>query len=143
MVVVISLEILRAIWASAERQPEHEVCGILLGTPGTSLLISEVVPTSNMLSSPSEYLIDAASLLAADTRAQQTGRSIVGFYHSHPHHLPLPSAHDRHLAWPKHLYLIVMVEHSRASGTCGWFFDRTGRMTPALLQISGNSIVTL
>jgi proteasome lid subunit RPN8/RPN11 len=138
MVVSIGLEVLKAIWAHIERQPEYEVCGILLGTLGTSLLIDEPIEGGNLLVSPSEYLIDAATLLAADTRAQQTGRSIAGFYHSHPRHLPLPSDRDRHLAWPNHLYLIVMVKDLRATGTCGWFFDRAGHTSPALIQIQRN-----
>jgi len=136
MIAVVQLGALRTIWSHVIQQPEREMCGVLLGSFGQATRVVDVVAAHNILGSPSEYLIDAATLLAADTRAQRTGHQIVGFYHSHPGHLALPSERDRRQAWPGYLYLIVSITANHAGTTCGWAIDQVGPFSPVLLQIA-------
>jgi len=161
--VRVRLPTLSQVWRHAQSQPEQEVCGILLGAlspadpypqpfalrapvPGGSepisaqdiakvLLVADNVEATNILGLHDRYMLDAATLLAADDRARAAGQHIVGFYHSHPDTLPIPSPTDRQAAWPGYLYVIVTSGHDRSGALCGWFVDDTQRFQPALIEI--------
>lgn len=70
--------------------------------------ILEAVRASNLAESPNRFLIDPKDHIAARRNARARGLDVVGFYHSHPHSPPEPSATDRaEASYPNHLYLIV------------------------------------
>ncbi len=137
MILVARLDLLDALWQHAEMQRGREVCGVLIGTWGATVEVTDALPGENLLSAPDRFLLDAASLLAADDVALARGAAIVGFYHSHPEQFPVPSALDRQDAWTGHLYLIIGTAHGRARATCGWTFDVERRIHPVLLHILG------
>ena len=51
------------------------------------------------------------------------GARVLGFYHSHPDALPLPSETDRELAWPWYLYVIIRVAAGEPEETRAWELD--------------------
>jgi proteasome lid subunit RPN8/RPN11 len=133
--VRVRLPTLSQVWRHAQSQPEQEVCGILLGALSPGLTVRDSVEATNILGMHDRYMIDAATLLAADDRARAAGQHIIGFYHSHPGTLPILSPTDRQAAWPGYLYVIVTSGHDRSGALCGWFVDDAQRIQPALLEI--------
>ena len=78
---------------------------MLVGSAGA---IMSAVRARNLSDQPSRFLIDPEEHIRARRDARAAGLDVVGFYHSHPHSAPLPSAADlAEAAYPNHLYLIV------------------------------------
>ena len=90
----------------------EEGCGILIGRDGgESREVTQVVEAENTRedSRRNRYVIGPEDFLAADRRARAAGLEVLGFFHSHPDHPPVPSAFDLEQAWPYYSYLIVSV----------------------------------
>ncbi len=97
---------LRQLLALAQAAPQHEVCGVLLGPRADHA--ATIVAGRNVAAAPATtFLLDAATLLAADAQARAAGLCVVGFFHSHPASVPFPSSSDRASAWPDTWHLIV------------------------------------
>ncbi len=128
--VVLATSVLDAIRHHALEQPHREVCGVLLGAWGPPPTITYAMRGTNVLNATDRYLLDAPTLLAADDRASRLGSSIVGFYHSHPNHVAIPSLSDRHSAWAGYLYLIVSVGAVHPPYSCAWSIDSALRIHP-------------
>jgi desampylase len=85
-----------------------EGCGLLLGRRDEATAeVTEILPAANTLASPDRYEIAPETVLAADRRARESGRLLLGAWHSHPGGPPVPSDTDRAEAWPDWCYLIV------------------------------------
>lgn len=125
---------LDTIQRHALEQPCREVCGVLLGAWGPPIAALGVVRGHNVLRASDQYLIDAASLLAADDAARARGMAIVGFYHSHPNHVPIPSRSDRATAWAGFAYLIVGANAGQPATVCAWVMDSQG-IHPLLIAV--------
>lgn len=116
-----------------------ECCGILFGkADGSSKEVVEVVPLPNLRHDPkraqellpleqpgreserNRFLIDPMEQLKAEKEARQRGLDVVGYYHSHPDHRPVPSEYDRVHAWPWYSYVIVSVERGKAKAVTSW-----------------------
>jgi proteasome lid subunit RPN8/RPN11 len=66
---------------------------VLVGTPREIL---EAVPSTNLADDPvRQFLLDPRVHIDARRDARRRGLAVVGFYHSHPHSAPEPSAADR------------------------------------------------
>ena len=102
-----------AIRRHAEADYPHECCGFLVGT-GTTL--HHVTPAANTRNdSPrNRFEIDPGELVKVDRQARADGLSMLGFYHSHPDALAVPSNFDREHAWPGYCYVIVSVRSGAA-----------------------------
>lgn len=96
----------------AEKSYPYEGCGILTGIPG-ELVEVHFVENKIMDRKRDRYEIDPRDFLRVDNLSKDKGYEIVGFYHSHPDHPPLPSDFDIEHAWPEYIYIIISV----ASGT--------------------------
>jgi proteasome lid subunit RPN8/RPN11 len=68
---------------------------------------------ATVLIGPDEYR-------AAEKRASETGRTLIGFYHSHPNHPAVTSAFDLEHAWPNLRYLILSVRGGRPEEARTW-----------------------
>ena len=78
---------------------------MLVGSPGA---ITSALRARNLSDRPSRFLIDPKDHIQARREARAKGLDVIGFYHSHPHSAPVPSATDvAEAAYPNHLYLIV------------------------------------
>lgn len=116
---------------SSENYPE-ECCGVLIGTVQNNGLreIRYLYETQNLHTDnrTRRFLIDPDDFRRAEQFAKEKDSQIIGFYHSHPDHDPVPSDHDRELAWPWYLYIIISVLQGKPSSVQGWMLrdDRSG-----------------
>lgn len=97
-----------------------ECCGALIGEePGQVL---EALALSNTTNDERRrrFLIGPDAYRAAEKRASETGRTLLGFYHSHPNHPAIPSAFDLAHAWPNMHYLILSVRGGRPEEARTW-----------------------
>lgn len=128
--------VLAAIRSHGARAFPDECCGALIGDdPGH---VVEALPLSNTTSGERRrrFLIGPDEYRAAEKRATETGRSLIGFYHSHPNHPAVPSAFDLEHAWPNLRYVIVSVMGGRPEAVRTWRLrsDRSGFEEDALVS---------
>jgi proteasome lid subunit RPN8/RPN11 len=96
----------------ARDERPRECCGLLVGVPGRVVLARRA---ANLSADPNRFLIDPKDHIKALREGRVNGTEVVGFYHSHPHSAPVPSATDIAEAWyPDHLYAIVGLAGARA-----------------------------
>jgi S-sulfo-L-cysteine synthase (O-acetyl-L-serine-dependent) len=119
---------LAAIAAHGARTYPEECCGALLGPRHG--VISEAFPLGNETTAERRrrFLIGPEEYRSAERRATETGRELVGFYHSHPDHPAIPSAFDLEHAWPNLSYLIISVRKGQPAESRSWRLriDRSG-----------------
>jgi [CysO sulfur-carrier protein]-S-L-cysteine hydrolase len=89
-----------------------EACGLLAGKNGR---VRRLYPITNVLHSPSAYLMDARQQVEAMLQMEAHGWELLAIYHSHPHGPAEPSATDIAQAYyPDALYLILsLAEQAR------------------------------
>jgi proteasome lid subunit RPN8/RPN11 len=113
----------------AETYPE-ECCGGLLGErqDGT-VRVRRVERVANRGTEmrARRYSIDPRDYLRLERLAGESGLTLVGIYHSHPDHPPVPSEFDREHALPYFHYLIVAVEAGRAGEIACWVLNEDRR----------------
>ncbi len=114
-----------AVRRHAEADYPDECCGLLLGSIATdrSKAVVETLPISNARDPENRrnrFLITPDDFLRGEIHADRRGLEVVGFYHSHPDHLPVPSAFDLEHAWPAYSYLIVAVRSGQAGQARSW-----------------------
>jgi proteasome lid subunit RPN8/RPN11 len=97
----------------------HECCGALLGSDGT---VSETVPLPNTTDEGprTRFRIAPGEYMAAERRARETRRDLLGFYHSHPDAPARPSGYDLEHAWPNFSYIIISVLGGKAREATSW-----------------------
>lgn len=120
------------------RDTSEEVCGILIGqcNPG---IVESLISARNVHPTPRHhFLLDASTLLLADTEARMRGQDIIGFYHSHPSGIAIPSAHDRRDAWPDYVYVIVGGGNRVPAYLTAWRMSHAGRLIPESVRLAGD-----
>ena len=109
MTIGIAPPALEAIARHARRELPNECCGLLVGTREQ---IDEATPARNLRLGPTRYLIDPEDHFKALRESRQSGRLVVGAYHSHPRGPSTPSPTDVSEANdPALVHLIVSLEH--------------------------------
>lgn len=89
----VTSELIATLVAEAALAGGVECCGLLLGRGAR---VEEVRPTLNVANDPARnFEIDPAALIVAHRSARVGGAQILGYYHSHPRGLPVPSDTDR------------------------------------------------
>jgi cysteine synthase B len=86
-----------------------ECCGALIGDESGQVIEALALSNTTTDERKRRFLIGPDEYRAAEKRASETGRTLIGFYHSHPNHPAVPSAFDLAHAWPNLKYLIVSV----------------------------------
>ena len=82
-----------------------ECCGMLLGL-GSDVV--EARRARNLADSPDRFVIDPKSHFDALREARTRGLGVIGFYHSHPHSEPKPSATDlAEATYPDCVHMII------------------------------------
>jgi len=89
-----------------------EICGALLADSDG---IIAAIPLNNQSREPATgFFIPAAEIARVEREAEQQGRILAGFYHSHPDGTATPSTFDLDLAVPGYIYWIAGGEDVRA-----------------------------
>jgi len=82
-----------------------------------------------------ELMADSARL-----PTRERGLELIGWYHSHPDHPPLPSEYDRAHAWPWYSYVIVSVTDGEAKQMLSWrLTDDRLRFTPEEIAVKART----
>jgi proteasome lid subunit RPN8/RPN11 len=118
--------LVREIEALAAGGYPHESCGLLLGVrEGAAARVSEVTAARNLNTERAHdrYVLDPDDFVRADRRAAETGREVVGVWHSHPDHPARPSSTDREAAWAGYSYVIVSVARGQSVDIRSWRLD--------------------
>lgn len=104
-----------------EAYPE-ECVGALIGSVtegdgGKTRTVERLFPIDNRSAANRErrYLVSPRDYLAAERAADAAGKTLLGFYHSHPEHPARPSATDLDLAQPNFVYVIVSISRTGAA----------------------------
>ncbi len=107
----------------------EECCGILIGVRGNSSVVCSVHAARNReaVRTRDRYEIDPRQILKLDHAADSEGREIIGFYHSHPDHPPVPSPTDGEFAWQGYVYLIVAVTEGGETELRAWSYEEEQR----------------
>lgn len=101
----VSRELLAAIETHARDERPRECCGVLIGVKGRLL---EARRAANLSDDPNRYELDPRSHVRAIRDTRGSDCEVVGFYHSHPHSAPVPSASDlAGCSYPELVHLIV------------------------------------
>ena len=117
--LVINEEVAAHILRHAREAYPNECCGALIGlgngrVGGIRLSnTTEEGPRRRFLVRPSDYR-------AAEQRALDSGKELMGFYHSHPDHPARPSQYDLDHAWPFFVYVIIAVDRGEPKAMTSW-----------------------
>jgi proteasome lid subunit RPN8/RPN11 len=111
--------VLEAIQRHGRDTYPHECCGALLGRDGV-VQVAWPLPNTTEEGPRRRFLVRAADYRAAEQRAGNEGRELMGFYHSHPDHPARPSQYDLDHAWPVFSYVIISVADGRPGDITSW-----------------------
>jgi proteasome lid subunit RPN8/RPN11 len=111
-----------AIRAHAYTTFPEECCGLLVGKDGEPREAREAVAMENVKEDERarRFLIDPLDLMRAEERLDDEGKTILGFYHSHPTGVAKPSEFDRAHAWPWYSYVILAITAKGPSEILSW-----------------------
>jgi proteasome lid subunit RPN8/RPN11 len=122
--IVITEEQFSAMSAHGQRDYPYECCGLMLGRfdHGRKQVL-EIYPISNAREEEAKrnrFLIRPEELMRGEKYARDKGRDVVGFYHSHPDDVAVPSQYDLEHAWPTYSYIVMAVDKGRAADLRSW-----------------------
>jgi desampylase len=96
MTLTISRALHAELLARAAAEPDREVCGLLFGEVD---IVDAILPCANVSPNPADsFEIDPAALIAAHKAERAGGRTLIGYYHSHPNGVGELSARDNESA---------------------------------------------
>lgn len=102
-----------ALIAEAASTSREETCGLLVGARvGDRFEVTTLIPCDNV-APPAlrsrRFEIDPRRVIEEERALRGSGSAVVGFYHSHPQGLPVPSGTDRdYMAlWPDSVWVIL------------------------------------
>ena len=131
-VIRIPAAVLRAMREHAAEAYPEECCGGLFGDEAENgirrVVRSAPVDGDQIEQRERRYLIGPEQFAELERQAAAEGRTLIGFYHSHPDHPAVPSTFDREHAWPWYTYVIVPVARGSAGAPRVWVLaeDRSG-----------------
>ena len=122
--IAINDEQLAQMRAHGERDYPYECCGLMLGKlEGGRKTVLETYAISNAREEAAKrnrFLIRPEELMRGEKYAREQGFDVVGFYHSHPDDVAVPSQYDLEHAWPTYSYIVMSVEQARAVDLRSW-----------------------
>ncbi len=133
MTIELPRAVLQAIQEHARDAYPEECCGFLMGRSGPPRRVEESRRARNVAreNRSRRYMIDPVELLHADDDARKKNLDLIGIYHSHPDHPPVPSEYDRSRAASWLSYVIVSVVDRHPKDVTAWQFDEaTGSFQP-------------
>lgn len=151
--VAVSDAFLQEMKAHARESYPDECCGFLIGVaPETEgerrRTISALERARNEFDGERRrrFLILPEELRDIERRMEQSGRAIVGFYHSHPDHPARPSLYDQDHAWPWYSYLVLSVTATGVPSVAAFELDAdtsTFHETPLVVVPDSVSLPTV
>ena len=130
--VLLTPEDLRAIEGFAEAAYPNECCGLLSGTEEAGIAyVDGIHESENVADEPARrFEIDPALRLRLQRTLRQSGRRVIGIYHSHPNGLARPSPRDLEAAWePDLVWLVVGVRRGRTMQSAAHVLTMAGDET--------------
>lgn len=122
--ISISEELLTQIKAHGEKTYPHECGGMLLGRfAEDGKTVTELLPMENAMAEEEQHnrvLILPRDVLKAERYARSNKLDVVGYYHSHPDDVAVPSQFDLDHALPVWSYIIVSVLEGKAVDARSW-----------------------
>ena len=122
--IAINDEQLARMRAHGERDYPYECCGLMLGHfESDAKKVVETYAISNAREEEAKrnrFLIRPEELMHGEKYAREKGLDVLGFYHSHPDDVAVPSQYDLEHAWPTYSYIVVAVEQGRAADLRSW-----------------------
>ncbi|HUU83869.1 MAG TPA: M67 family metallopeptidase [Phycisphaerae bacterium] len=121
--IVIGRALLETIERQATRTAPEECCGVLLGRrERRRSIVDRVCPSPNVFDGDRtrRYTVDPRIAFEAFRDSRDSGRCVVGFYHSHTDGSTGPSRADTRAAWPDLFYLIVTLTDGRVTARKAW-----------------------
>jgi len=122
--IAVNDEQLALMRAHGERDYPYECCGLMLGRFESGLKqVLEAYPISNAREEEAKrnrFLIRPEELMRGEKYARERGLDVVGFYHSHPDDVAVPSQYDLEHAWPTYSYIVISVENGHAVDLRSW-----------------------
>ncbi len=139
----IKLRQLQQIQTHALKTYPEECCGLLLGK---KKLVQQVQEAENSWSQEifntpgaskrNRFSIAPQKMLAYSKLARELNLEIIGIYHSHPEHPPLPSEFDRAIAHQGYSYLIISLRQGQPETILSWVLDENNQFQPeAIIRI--------
>jgi len=122
--IEVNQSIIDAVTAHAERDYPHECGGMLIGTftEGKKTVV-ETFPLENAREEEARHnrvLILPKDVLKAERYAREKRLDLVGYYHSHPDDVAVPSQYDLHHALPVWSYVIASVIKGKVEDIRSW-----------------------
>ncbi len=147
MSIEISTPQLKIIYTHAEAIYPEECCGILLGKLKGNMdkVVIEVIPSINIWETSSDeisrtkhsrYIIPPQEIFQAQKRAEDIQLEIIGFFHSHPDTVAVPSECDREQAWEIYSYPIISVIQGKAHSIASWVLDNNRIFQPEEIKLT-------
>ena len=96
-----------------------EACGALVGAGG-HVRVALPLPNRDARAPEIGFAVGPRDYLRVEAEADAAGLALLGFWHSHPDGLALPSAADRARAWPGLLTVIVAVTGGEPDEISAW-----------------------
>jgi proteasome lid subunit RPN8/RPN11 len=130
--------LVRLIEDHARETFPEECCGFLIGAIGDVRRIDEARRAANVVQGNrrQRYVIDPRETLTVEKSLADSGREILGFYHSHPNHPAIPSEFDRGHAWPWYSYIILSIVDREPADLRAWTLDgETSTFGPDELRV--------
>ena len=123
--ISISKDELERVFEHSKEAYPHECCGVLLGK-GKLVKGTRRLTNVNEERAADRYEIDPAELLKVEKEGRGEGKSVIGFYHSHPDHPSAPSGFDRERGFAYYSYIIVAVHKGEIESQRSWTFEEDG-----------------
>ena len=122
--IAINEEQIAHMRAHGERDYPYECCGLMLGQfDGATKRVLETYAISNAREEAAKrnrFLIRPEELMQGEKYAREKGLDVVGFYHSHPDDVAVPSQYDLEHAWPTYSYIVMSVEKACTVDLRSW-----------------------
>jgi proteasome lid subunit RPN8/RPN11 len=107
----------------AQRSFPDECCGFFYGKENEdNRMVEKVLVVNNAKDGDRRrrYEISPEDYMKAERLADEYGLQLLGVYHSHPNHPPIPSETDRLSAQPYFSYLILSVMEGQFESIRSW-----------------------
>ena len=111
--IILPKTLFKRIYEYGYQSYPEECIGALIGSLELNkFTIEDLLPIENNSSENRKrrYKVESRDYLSAEKKADSLGKTLIGFYHSHPNHPARPSQTDLDFALPNFVYIIVSIK---------------------------------